>query len=81
MGFGDVFDPGDVGELAGTFVVNDDIEAFGPIRFFVSAVFDVFVGGIASVNNGPGDVGAGADAVAQDFFLRLVIVAAAAGDE
>jgi len=81
MGFSDVLDPVDVRDLAGAFVVQDDIETFGPVGLVVDAEFVGAAFAVAFVDDGPGDVGASTDAFGEDFRLGGVIVTAAAGDE
>src|SRR5690349_19615918 len=81
MRFSNMLDPIDVGDTARAFIMDDHIEAFGPIRPFVDAEFVVFAIRVAFMNNGPGHIGAGADAFGQDFLLSLVIMATAARDK
>jgi len=67
--------------------MNDNIVALGPIRFGVNAHFVVahhllgLFRSAALEKNGPGHIGPGADALGEYFLLRLVIVAAAAGEQ
>ena len=81
MFFGDRFDPIHVRDLSGTFVVDNDIKPFAPVRFFVDAEFNVFIGAAAFVEDGPGDVCASADAFRKNFLLGVIIVATAADDK
>src|SRR5437667_6719956 len=81
MSLGDVFHEGNVRHPARAFVVHDDIEPFGPIRFLVNAELVVFSVAVAFMENGPGDIRPGANAFGEDFLLGLVIMTAAPGDE
>src|SRR5256885_7355311 len=75
-----VLDPIYIGHKAGAFIVNDNIEAFGPIRFFVNA--ELRVPGITGpfVNDGPRNIRAGADAFRENLLLRFIVMATTASD-
>ena len=80
MGLGNVFDECNVGDEAEAFIVHYHIVGFGPIRLLVNA--DQVVMGIAALmHDGPRDIGARADPLAEKLLLGLVIMAAAARDE
>ena len=80
MGVHDIGDIGLVGDVGGALIVDDHVEVLAPVR--VLEEFEERLGGLGRV---VGDfdhgVHAGFDALLQDFFLRGVIVAAAAGDD
>ena len=56
------------------------IETLRPIGFLIDAELVLPAVGVAFVNDRPNDRRAGADALAEDLFLRLVIVTTSARD-
>ena len=76
----DAIDKVRVFHVSETFVVDDDVEAVGPVRVVVERDFGIG-GGTSLVHDGPDDVGASGDTAGQDQFLSVVFVAAATGDQ
>jgi hypothetical protein len=73
----------DVGRIVGVgeaLVVHDDIVGFGPVGIIVE--FDLGAGSLAAfVDDGPRDVADLLYALGEGFGLKIIIVAAATGDE
>ncbi len=76
----DAVDKVRVFDVSEAFVVDDDVEAVGPVRVVVEGNFGIG-GGSALVHDGPDDVGASGDSLCQDQLLSVVFVAAATGDQ
>src|SRR5262245_13805983 len=69
---GNTLDESVVGDEAKTFVVHDHVVAGGPICVCVNA--HQIIPAVALMDDGPGDIGPGADALSKDALLVLVVV-------
>src|SRR4051794_23136718 len=77
MGLQNTLDDGLVFHVGGTLVVDDDIEPCGPIGLFVNGI-QVLGGRVGVVRNLDVDVRSRRNALGENVFLFLVVVATAA---
>ena len=76
----DAVDEVQVLHVGAALVVDDHVEALGPVRFLVDGV-EVLGAGVGVVGDRPLDVGPAGDALGEEVLLLGIVVAAAAEDE